>query len=72
MHPNKLPNDLKPATNVNCFKHNIKKYFLKGERMKFLKNCQVTSYAMKLGQKTFFSIIKLVFQEKREFYFVLL
>ena len=40
--------------------------------MKFLKNCQVTSYAMKLGQKTFLSIIKLVFQEKRKFYFVLL
>ena len=26
---NKLPNNLKTATSVNCFKHNIKKYFLK-------------------------------------------
>ena len=26
---NKLPNNLKTATSINCFKHNIKKYFLK-------------------------------------------
>ena len=26
---NKLPNNLKTASSVNCFKHNIKKYFLK-------------------------------------------
>ena len=26
---NKLPNNLKTATNVNCFKHGSKKYFLK-------------------------------------------
>ena len=26
---NKLPNNLKTAFSVNCFKHNIKKYFLK-------------------------------------------
>ena len=26
---NNLPNNLKTATSVNCFKHNIKKYFLK-------------------------------------------
>ena len=26
---NKLPNNLKTATSVNCFKHDIKKYFLK-------------------------------------------
>ena len=26
---NKLPNNFKTATNVNCFKHYIKKYFLK-------------------------------------------
>ena len=26
---NKLPNNLKTATGVNCFKHSIKKYFLK-------------------------------------------
>ena len=26
---NKLPNNLKTATRVNCFKHDIKKYFLK-------------------------------------------
>ena len=26
---NKLPNNFKTATSVNCFKHNIKKYFLK-------------------------------------------
>ena len=26
---NKLPNNLKTTTSVNCFKHDIKKYFLK-------------------------------------------
>ena len=26
---NKLPNNLKATTSINCFKHNIKKYFLK-------------------------------------------
>ena len=26
---NKPPSNLKTATSVNCFKHNIKKYFLK-------------------------------------------
>ena len=26
---NKLPNNLKTTTSINCFKHNIKKYFLK-------------------------------------------
>ena len=26
---NKLPNNRKTATSVNCFKHDIKKYFLK-------------------------------------------
>ena len=26
---NKLPNKLKTATSVHCFKHDIKKYFLK-------------------------------------------
>ena len=26
---NKLPNNLKSATSVNCFKHDVKKYFLK-------------------------------------------
>ena len=26
---NKLPNNLKTATSINCFKHDIKKYFLK-------------------------------------------
>ena len=26
---NKLPNNLKTATSINSFKHNIKKYFLK-------------------------------------------
>ena len=26
---NKLPNNRKTATSINCFKHNIKKYFLK-------------------------------------------
>ena len=25
----KLPNNLKIATRINCFKHDIKKYFLK-------------------------------------------
>ena len=40
----------------------------KGERKKFLKNCQFTSYAIIFGQKTFFSIIKLVFRGKSGFY----
>ena len=26
---NKLPNNLKTFTHIQCFKHNIKKYFLK-------------------------------------------
>ena len=26
---NKLPNNLKTATSVNCFKHDIEKYFVK-------------------------------------------
>ena len=26
---NKLPNNLTTNTSINCFKHNIKKYFLK-------------------------------------------
>ena len=34
---NKLPNNLKTATNVNCFKHNIKKYLFK-KRNTFLRN----------------------------------
>ena len=37
----------------------------KGERKKFLKNC------VKLIRELFFSIIKLVFREKCEFYFIL-
>ena len=41
---------------------------LKGERNKFLKNCQVTSYTIIFGKRTFFSIIKLAFWEKLEFY----
>ena len=45
---------------------------IKGEHQKFSKSCQVTSYAIIFGQRTFFSIIKLVFREKREFYFILL
>ena len=45
---------------------------IKGEHQKFSKNCQVTSYAIIFGQRTFFSIIKFVFREKREFYFILL
>ena len=40
---------------------------IKGEHKKFLKNL-LTSYAIILGQRTFFSIIKLVFRGKREFY----
>ena len=39
----------------------------KGERKKFLKNCQLTSYAIMFGQRTFSSIVKLVFRGKREF-----
>ena len=42
--------------------------FLKGERKTFLKNCELTSYAIIFGQITFFSIIKLVFRGKRGFY----
>ena len=38
---NKLPNNLKTATHINCFKHNIKKYFLK----KLGKAISIYSYA---------------------------
>ena len=34
---NKLPNNLKITTSVNCFKHDIKKYFLK-------KLCETETY----------------------------
>ena len=47
--------------------HIYKKYF-KGKRKKFKKNCQLNSYAITFGQRTFFSIKKLVFPEKCEFY----
>ena len=40
---------------------------IKGERKKFPKNCQLTSYAIVFGQITFFSTIKPVFREKHEF-----
>ena len=45
---------------------------LKGERNKFLKNCQVTSYIIIFGQGTFFSFIKLVFRKKASVLFILL
>ena len=35
--------------------------------MKFLKNCQLTFYAVIFGHRTSFFIIKLVFREKHEF-----
>ena len=38
---------------------------LKGKRKKFLKNWQLTPYAIIFGQRTFFSIIKLVFRRLR-------
>ena len=38
------------------------------ECKKFLKDCHLTSYETKLGQRTFFSVIKLVFWEKHELY----
>ena len=34
----------------------------------FLKNCKLTFYAIIFGQGTFFSMIKLDFRGKREFY----
>ena len=40
----------------------------KGERKKFLKNDSLTSYEIIFDQKTFFSIIKLVFLGKHECY----
>ena len=42
---------------------------IKGERKKFLKNCQLTFYAVIFGQRTSVSIIELVIREKHEFYF---
>ena len=41
---------------------------LKGERKKFKKNYQIISYAIIFGQRTSFSVIKLVFSGKPEFY----
>ena len=41
---------------------------LKGERKEFFKKCELTSYASIFGQRTFFSIVKLVFRGKGGFY----
>ena len=41
---------------------------LKDNVRNFKKNCEVTSYAIIFGQRTFFSIIKLVFRGKFGFY----
>ena len=41
---------------------------LKGERKKFKKNYQIISYAIIFGQRTSFSVIKLVFSGKPKFY----
>ena len=38
------------------------------ERNKFLKTVYLLTYAIIFGQRTFFSIIKFVFREKRDFY----
>ena len=40
-------------------------FHIKGERKKFLRNYQRTSHAVIFGQRTFFSIIKLAFREKK-------
>ena len=42
-------------------------YIIKGECKRFLKNCQLTSYVVILGQGTFFSITKVVFRENMSF-----
>ena len=44
------------------------KNLFQGEPKKFKKNYELISYAMLFGHRNFFSIIKLVFQGKREFY----
>ena len=41
---------------------------LKENERKFLKNCQLSSYAIIFGHRTFFLIIKLGFRGKSEFY----
>ena len=41
---------------------------IKEEHDKFFKNCQLTSYAIIFGPRTLFSIIKLAFSGKHEFY----
>ena len=41
------------------FKENVRKFF---------KNCQLSSFVLIFGQRTFFLIIKLVFRGKSEFY----
>ena len=41
---------------------------IKEEHDKFFKNCPLTSYAIIFGPRTFFSIIKLAFSGKHEFY----
>lgn len=45
---------------------------LKWEHKKFLKNCELTSLVIILAQRTFISIIKLVFCLKHEFYFTII
>ena len=47
-------------------KHQI--FNFKGEGINLKKNCELISYAIIFCQKTLFSIIELVFRERREFY----
>ena len=60
---------LKEILNYNgCHSLLQKAMSFTGERKKFLKNCQLSSYVIIFGQVTFFSVKKLVFSEKRDSY----
>ena len=60
---------LKEILNYNgCHSLMQKAMSFTGERKKYLKNCQLSSYVIIFGQVTFFSVKKLVFPEKRDSY----
>ena len=42
-------------------------FYVKAEQKKFSRNCQLTSYAIIFSQRSFFSIIELIFQKNVSF-----
>ena len=60
-----MPDDICIGSNII---DNIIRKGIKGDCKKFF-NCNLT-YAIIFGQRTFYSLIKLLFQEKNELYFM--